>query len=105
MNDLISRSYILNIIEMWMKVPSYSESEQNIMRAIDYEVRSAPSADPWNTVKKILDELEWENEKLLVDYCDTTARLNAINKIAKSSQKPSQKVDGIKPLAEMGVSE
>lgn len=46
MNDLISRSYILNIIEMWMKVPSYSESERNIMRAIDYEVRSAPSADP-----------------------------------------------------------
>ena len=45
MNDLISRSYILNIIEMWMKVPSYSESERNIMRAIDYEVRTAPSAE------------------------------------------------------------
>ena len=45
MNDLISRSYIINIIEMWMKVPSYSESERNIMRAIDYEVRTAPSAE------------------------------------------------------------
>ena len=105
MSDLISRSYILNIIEMWMKVPSYSESERNIMRAIDYEVRSAPSADPWKTVKKILDELELENEKLLVDYCDTTARVKAIRKIAESSQTPSQKIDGIKPLAEMEVEE
>jgi hypothetical protein len=105
MNDLISRSYILNIIEMWMKVPSYSESERNIMRAIDYEARSAPSADPWKTVKKILDELEWENEKLLVDYCDTTARVKAIRKIAESGQTPKQKIDGIKPLAEMGVTE
>lgn len=46
MGDLISRSYILKTIEMWMKVPSYSESERNIMRAIDYEVRTAPSAEP-----------------------------------------------------------
>lgn len=46
MSDLIRRSYILKIIEMWMKVPSYSESERNIMRAIDYEVRTAPSAEP-----------------------------------------------------------
>lgn len=46
MADLIKRSYILKIIEMWMKVPSYSESERNIMRAIDYEVRTAPSAEP-----------------------------------------------------------
>lgn len=105
MNDLISRNYILKIIEMWMEVPSYSESERNIMRAIDYEVRTAPSADPWNTVKKILDELKYENEKLLVDYCDTTARLRAINKIAKSTQKPNQKIAGIKPLAELEVGE
>lgn len=39
------------------------------------------------------------------DYCDATARLKAINKIAKSSQAPTQKIDGIKPLAEVGVTE
>lgn len=52
MSDLISRSYILNIIEMWMKVPSYNESERNIMRAIDYEVRTAPSAEPDDWLEK-----------------------------------------------------
>lgn len=45
MSDLISRSYILHIIEIWMKVPSYSEAELNIMKGIDYEVRTAPSAE------------------------------------------------------------
>lgn len=66
MNDLISRSYILNIIEMWMKVPSYSESERNIMRAIDYEVRSAPSADPgWIPVTERLPE---EDKEVLITY-------------------------------------
>lgn len=105
MSDLISRSYILNIIEMWMKVPSYSESERNIMRAIDYEVRTAPSADPWSAIKTMLNNLEQKEEKLYADYCDTTARLKAINKIAESSQPPKQKIGGIKPLAEMGVTE
>lgn len=50
MSDLISRSRILKIMEMWMKVSSYNESERNIMRALYYEVRTAPSAQQWVTV-------------------------------------------------------
>ena len=42
MSDLISRSRILKIIETWMKVPSYNESERNIMRAFYYEVKTTP---------------------------------------------------------------
>ena len=105
MTDLISRSYILNIIEMWMKVPFYSETELNIMRGIDYEVRTAPPVELWSAVGDILKELEQKEEKLCSDYCDATARLKAINKIVDSKQKPNQKIDGIKPLAELEVSE
>lgn len=102
MSDFISRSYILHIIEKWIKVLSYSEAERNIMRAFDYEVRTAPSAESWDVVKAILNELEQKEEKLYADHCDATARLKAINKIAKSNQAPTQKIDGIKPLAEIG---
>lgn len=105
MKDLISRSYILHIIDMWMKVPSYSEAERNIMRAFDYEIRTAPSVESWDVVKDILKELEQKEEKLYADHCDATARLRAINKIVDSNQAPKKKVDGIKPLAEMEVSE
>ena len=59
----------------------------------------------WNAIKTILDELEHENEKLLIDYCDATARIKDINKIVDSNQTPKKKIDGIKPLAEMGVTE
>lgn len=65
-------------------------------------VSKIPCEEPWNTVKSTLSELEKKEEKLYSNYCDTTARLKAINKIAKSSQKPRQKIDGIKSLAEMG---
>lgn len=105
MSDLISRSYILKIIEMWMKVPSYSEAELNIMRGIDYEVRTAPPVESWSAVGDILKELEQKEEKLYADHCDATARLKAINKIIESSQTPKRKIDGIKPLAGMEVSE
>ena len=57
--------------------------------------------NPWNTIKTILDELEHENEKLLIDYRDAMARIEAINKIVDSNQTPKKKIDGIKPLAEM----
>lgn len=62
-----------------------------------------PSADPWDIVKTMLKELEQKEERLYSDYRDTTARLKAINKIAESSQPPKQKIDGIKPLAELEV--
>ena len=57
--------------------------------------------NPWNTIKTILDELEHENEKLLIDYRDAMARIEAINKIVDSNQTPKKKIDGIKLLAEM----
>jgi hypothetical protein len=75
------------------------------MRAFDYEVRTAPSVESWDVVKAILNELEHDNEKLYADHCDATARLKAINKIVDSNQAPKKKVDGIKPLAELEVSE
>ena len=59
--------------------------------------------DPWSAIRTMLNELEQKQERLYANYCDSTARLKAINKIAKSGQKPNQKVNGIKPLAEMEV--
>ncbi len=69
------------------------------------KIFDAPAVEGWSAVKTLLSDLEQKVEKLHADYCDTTARLKAIDKIAKSSQKPNQKIDGIKPLAEMGVGE
>lgn len=46
MSDLISRNRILNLIEMWMKIPSYNESERNIMSALYYEVRTVSAEEP-----------------------------------------------------------
>lgn len=65
------------------------------------KIFDAPSVEPWSAIKTMLNELERKQEKLYADYCDTTARLKAISKIAESDQKPNQKIDGIKPLAEL----
>lgn len=114
-NDCISRQAAIDAIRVYMNgykehIGKPDDSEvfahaRGLIVSIKSSINALPSIDPWNTVKKILDELEWENEKLLVDYCDTTARLKAINKIAESSQKPNQKIAGIKPLAELEVGE
>lgn len=62
-------------------------------------------SDLIDKLNTILKELKQNEEKLYTDYCDAIARLKAINKIVESSQAPRQKIDGIKPLAEMGVTE
>lgn len=68
-------------------------------------LREIPSTEPWDIIKTMLKELEQKEERLYLDYCDATARLRAIDKIAKSSQKPNLKIDGIKPLAELETRE
>lgn len=79
----------------------YLESERILHESDAVEAISMlPSAEPWDIVKTALKELEQKEEKLWADYCDATARLKAISKIAESSQKPNQKIEGIKPLAE-----
>lgn len=98
MSDLISRKEAIKAIENvpqgnWLNI-RYSE-----------EIERLPSVDPWNAVKTLLNELEQKVEKLHADYCDATARLKAISKIAESDQTPNRKIDGIKPLAEMVVEE
>lgn len=50
-----------------------------------------------------INHLLMEREKIQSKYfCDNKARLVAINKIANSSQTPRQKINGIKPLTEIG---
>lgn len=71
----------------------------------EMEIMMLPSVDPWSTVRNILEELKYENEKLYIDYCDAMARIRAISKIVESNQAPQQKIEGIKPLAELEVTE
>lgn len=96
--DLISRRAAIDAVNVGNLHPGIISSLKSIIEEI-------PSAEPWDIVKMILKELEQKEERLYSDYCDATARLNAINKIAGSDQTPNRKIDGIKPLAEMEVTE
>lgn len=105
-NDCISRQAAIDaIIAEGRTVDSrYLESERIIHESDAVEAISMlPSAEPWSAVRSILEELERKQERLYADYCDTTARLKAIDKIAKSNQTMKQKIDGIVPLAEQEV--
>lgn len=71
MSDLISRNRILNLIEMWMKIPSYNESELNIMKALYYEVRTASVEEPkkgrWEERSVFEDEIQqWQSARCSV---------------------------------------
>lgn len=46
MKDPIERQVIINELESWLKVDGYSEGELNIIKAVLYELESAPSAQP-----------------------------------------------------------
>lgn len=107
MIDLVNRKAAIDaLISEGRNVGSRYPAERIICECDAIEAISMlPSEDPWSVVRTILEELKYENEKLLIAYCDVKARLKAIDKIAKSSQKPSQKINGIKPLAEMEVTE
>lgn len=105
MNNLIYRKDAIEYLMInmnWMDEDGYQVHDAEQKREITTDLISGiPSAEPCSAVKILLSELEQKVEKLHADYRDTTARLNAINKIAKSNQTPNQKIDGIKPLAEL----
>lgn len=46
MSDLISRQAAIAKFEQWLKVDGYSEGELNMLKAVLYELRSLPSAEP-----------------------------------------------------------
>ncbi len=116
MNDTISRQAAIDAINVYMNrykehIGKPDDSEvfahaRGLIISIERSINALPSVEPsWDIVKTMLRELEQKEEKLCADYCDATARLKAISKIAKSSQKPNKKIDGIKSLAEMEVTE
>ena len=100
MKDLIYRQNAINALEN-TECELLPEEWDELTDAI----KQLPSAEPWSAIRTMLNELERKQEKLYADYRDATARLRAINKIAESDQKPNQKIDGIKPLAELETEE
>lgn len=46
MDDLISRQALLDKFEPWLKVKDYNDGELNMLKAILYEIRFMPSAQP-----------------------------------------------------------
>lgn len=103
MHDLISRQAAIDaLISEGKSVDSRYFSAERIIHESDAieAISMLPSAEPWDVVKTMLKELEQKEERLYSDYCDATARLKAISKIAESSQTPKQKIEGIWPLAQ-----
>ena len=46
MDDVISRQALLDKFEPWLKVKDYNDGELNMLKAILYEIRFMPSAQP-----------------------------------------------------------
>ena len=46
MSDLISRQAAIDKFESWLKVKGYSEGELNMLKAVLFELRFLPSAEP-----------------------------------------------------------
>ena len=46
MDDLISRQALLDKFEPWLKVKDYNDGELNMLKAILYEIRFMPPAQP-----------------------------------------------------------
>lgn len=89
MSDLISRQAVIDaLISEGRSVDSRYISAERIIHEADAieAISMLPSAEPWDVVKTMLKELEQKEERLCSDYCDATARLKAIRKIAESSQ-------------------
>ena len=70
MSDLISRQAAIDKFEPWLKVQGYSEGELNMLKAVLYELRLFPSAQPeqrWIPVTERLPEdirpviVTWKN--------------------------------------------
>lgn len=59
------------------------------------------SGNGYRAIKDITSELEKRDEIAYAVFREVRARLTAVDKIANSSQTAKQKVNGIKPLADM----
>lgn len=46
MDDLISRQAAIDKFEPWLKVEDYNEGERNVLKAVLYELRFLPTAEP-----------------------------------------------------------
>ena len=46
MSDLISRQAAIDKFEPWLKVKGYSDGELNMLKAVLYELKYLPSAQP-----------------------------------------------------------
>jgi len=46
MSDLISRQALLDKFEPWLKVKDYNDGELNMLKAVLYEIRFMPPAQP-----------------------------------------------------------
>ena len=46
MKDLIERQQAINKFERWLKVEGYNRGELNVLKAVLYELRFMPSAEP-----------------------------------------------------------
>lgn len=81
MKDPIERQDIINELESWLKVEGYSEGEVNVIKAVLYELRLMPSAQPdlneWCTDCK-----EYDKEK---HHCP---RFNRVIREALRDAKP-----------------
>ena len=104
--DLINRQAAIDALAKFVPYSICDESTESYTNGLTdaYNlICQLPSAESWDIVKTALKELEQKEERIYSDYCDATARLKAIDKIAKSNQTMKQKIDGIVPLAEQEV--
>ena len=80
MSDLISRQALLDKFEPWLKVKDYNDGELNMLKAILYEIRFMPSAQPdtyWKeqcqsyeqTINKLRESLSTQPEIIRCKDC------------------------------------
>lgn len=60
MDDLISRQAAIDKVEPWLKCDSYGWGERNVLKAVLYELRFLPTAEP-RKGRWMHDGSRWEN--------------------------------------------
>ena len=55
-NDMISRQAAIDAFEPWQNVKGYSEGELNMLRAVLYELRNLPPAQPERKMERWIDD-------------------------------------------------
>lgn len=90
MSDLISRHAAIEMFEPWLKVDGYSEGELNMLKAVLYELRFLPSAQPerkkgkWVPLQSSTDNLYYQcsccrrNAPMVGTGCLMNRRLEAL---------------------------